>query len=169
MAAPAPPVTSITPSALPTVAQLRAFCAVAEHLHFGEAAAHLHISQPAVSAAVSGLEHTLKARLVERSPRSVSLTPVGATVARQARELLDGLAEMSRSAARQGRRHCGPLRIGMIPTIAPYVLPTLLPAIRKSCPELEPAVTEDFTDRLLDRLAAGQIDIALMALPSGSD
>lgn len=160
---------SVPPSALPTVAQLRAFCAVAEHLHFGAAAADLHISQPAVSAAVSGLEQTLKVRLVERTPRAVTLTPVGVTVAQQARDLLDGLADLARKAAGQGRRHCGPLRLGMIPTIAPYVLPAVLSSIRKSFPELAPAVTEDLTERLLDRLATGHLDLALIALPADAE
>src|SRR3569833_4406892 len=105
-----------TPSSLPTVPQLRAFCAVAEHLHFGAAAADLHISQPAVSAAVSGREQTLKVQLLERTPRGGSLTPRGEELARQARDVLDGLEDLARSAASGGRRHCGPLRIGMIPT-----------------------------------------------------
>jgi LysR family hydrogen peroxide-inducible transcriptional activator len=159
----------VSPSALPTVPQLRAFCAVAEHLHFGAAAADLHISQPAVSAAVAGLEQTLKVQLLERTSRGVQLTPIGATLFAQARGVLDGLEDLVGNAVRGGRRHCGPMRIGMIPTIAPYVLPTVLRTLRKRFPDLEPSVTEDFTDRLLDRLASGRLDVAVMALPSEGD
>ncbi len=160
---------AVTPSALPSVPQLRAFCAVAEHLHFGAAAADLHISQPAVSAAVAGLEQTLKVQLLERTPRCVSLTPIGAEIARQARDVLEGLEDLVRDAAAGGRRHCGPLRVGMIPTIAPYILPTVLGALRKRFPDLEPTVTEDFTERLLERLSSGRLDLAVIALPSGAD
>jgi LysR family transcriptional regulator, hydrogen peroxide-inducible genes activator len=159
---------TVSPSQLPTVPQLRAFCAVADHLHFGSAAAELHVSQPAVSAAVAGLEATLKVQLLERAPRGVSLTPVGEAVATQGRRILEELGDLAESASRQGRRHCGPLRLGLIPTIAPYVLPAVLSALRRRLPELEPAVTEDFTDRLLARLANGRLDVAVMALPSGA-
>jgi LysR family hydrogen peroxide-inducible transcriptional activator len=160
---------TVSPSALPTVPQLRAFRAVADHLHFGEAAAELHVSQPAVSAAVAGLEQTLKVQLLERTSRGVSLTPIGASLAQQTRRILDGLEDLAVSAARQGQRHCGPLRLGMIPTIAPYVLPTVLATLRKRFPDLQPTVTEDFTDRLLAQLTAGKLDVAVMALPSGGD
>lgn len=161
--------TAVSPSSLPTVPQLRAFCAVAEHLHFGAAAADLHVSQPAVSAAVSGLEQTLKVQLLERTSRGVALTPIGASISRQAREVLDGLEDLVGNAVRGGRRHSGPIRIGMIPTIAPYVLPTVLTTLRKRFPDLEPAVTEDFTDRLLERLGSGRLDVAILALPSEGD
>jgi LysR family hydrogen peroxide-inducible transcriptional activator len=157
---------TVSPSALPTVPQLRAFCAVAEHLHFGAAASDLHVSQPAVSAAISGLEQTLKVQLLERTPRGVQLTPIGATLFAQARSVLDGLEDLVGNAVRGGRRHSGPIRIGLIPTIAPYVLPTVLKTLRKNFPDLEPAVTEDFTDRLLERLASGRLDVAVIALPT---
>ena len=156
------------PSQLPNVPQLRAFCAVADHLHFGAAAVELHISQPAVSAAVAGLESTLKVQLLERTSRGVTLTPVGESVAEQGRRILESLGELAVSASRQGRRHCGPLRLGLIPTVAPYVLPSVLAALRRRLPDLEPVVTEDFTDRLLARMAAGRLDVALLALPSGA-
>ncbi|MCW2549333.1 MAG: oxyR [Mycobacterium sp.] len=83
--------------------------------------------------------------------------------------MLDGLEDLVGNAVRGGRRHCGPLRIGLIPTIAPYVLPTVLSTLRKRFPDLEPTVTEDFTDRLLDRLASGRLDVAVIALPSEAD
>jgi LysR family transcriptional regulator, hydrogen peroxide-inducible genes activator len=152
----------------PTVPQLRALVAVADTRHFGEAAARLGTSQPSVSAAVSGLERTLAVPLVERSTRKVLLTPVGEAVATEARGVLDSLDHLVDLAEGGGRPFCGPLRLGVIPTVGPYVLAPLLAAVEQRHPLLRPEVTEAQTAQLLEDLAAGRLEVAVMALPSGA-
>lgn len=151
---------------LPTPAQLRAFVAVADHLHFSDAAAALRMSQPAVSAAVAGLEATLGCTLVERSTRHVLLTPAGEAVAERARAVLGTLDDIGRLAAGARRPLTGVLRLGVIPTAAPYLLPGVLRAFARQLPDLEPAVHEEQTEVLLDRLQAGRVDAAVLALPA---
>jgi LysR family hydrogen peroxide-inducible transcriptional activator len=152
----------------PTLAQLRAFVAVAEELHFGAAATRLGISQPAVSGAVAGLEAALGCSLLERSTRRVLLTRVGEQVAQRARQILVSLDALTEVACEAAEPHTGPLAIGVIPTVAPYLLPVLLPAAHAAFPRLRLDVLEDQTARLLDGLMTGHLDVALMALPSGA-
>lgn len=153
----------------PTVQQLRAFVAVAGTCHFGEAAAQLGVTQPSVSAAIAGLESTLGVFLVERSTRRVVLTPAGTEVVTHARRVLDALDRLVDVAARGGQPFAGPLRIGVIPTVAPYVLPFVFRTLSRHFPLLRPDVKEDQTARLLDDLAHGQLDVVLLALPSGGE
>lgn len=150
----------------PSVPQLRALVAVAEHLHFRDAAAAGGVSQPALSAAVSSLEETLGVQLVERTTRRVLLTPAGERVAAHAREVLEEIGELVEAAASAGRAHTGPLRVGIIPTVAPYLLPTLLGMMRRRFPAYAPRVHEEQTSRLLDDLAAGRLDVGVLALPT---
>lgn len=148
----------------PTVAQLRAFVAVADLQHFREAASSLRVSQPTLSQALSTLEENLNVRLIERSPRRVFVTPDGERLLPLARDVLDAV-EAFRSAALPDTWLSGPLHMGVIPTIAPYLLPTLLPALRIEAPELELHVHEEQTHRLVTGLTEGSIDLAILALP----
>ena len=151
----------------PTIPQLRALVALADTLHFGEAAAELGVSQPSVSSAISGLEAGLDAFLVERSTRRVLLTPVGERVAAEARAVLSSVGRLVEVARQGGQPFSGPLRLGLIPTVAPYVVAPVLRTLARRYPRLQPDITEAHTARLLDDLAAGRLDAVVVALPSG--
>ncbi|MEL6508341.1 MAG: LysR substrate-binding domain-containing protein [Pseudomonadota bacterium] len=148
-----------------TLKQLRYFEALARHLHFGRAAEASAISQPALSTRIKELEQSLGTTLFERGPRHVSLTTFGEDFAVRVREILravDELGDMAR-AARGGLT--GRLRIGVIPTIAPYLLPTLIGELTRAHPEIDVHVRETVTPRLLEELEEGQLDTAILALP----
>ncbi|MFI9270588.1 LysR substrate-binding domain-containing protein [Kitasatospora sp. NPDC052896] len=138
-----------------------------EHLHFREAAAAIGTSQPALSGAVAALEESLGAQLVERTTRKVIITPLGERVAGHARRVLAALTELTEEVEAARRPFTGPLHLGVIPTVAPYLLPTVLRLVRDSYPELELHVHEERTAALLDGLAAGRLDLLLLALPGG--
>ena len=148
------------------MSQLRAFTAVAEHLHFRDAAAAIGMSQPALSGAVAALEETLGVQLVERTTRKVIITPLGERVAAHARGVLAGLHALGEEVEASRRPFTGPMHLGVIPTVAPYLLPTVLQLARDSYPDLELHIHEERTPRLLDGLAAGRLDVLLLALPS---
>ncbi|MGA9874005.1 MAG: hydrogen peroxide-inducible genes activator [Rhodococcus sp. (in: high G+C Gram-positive bacteria)] len=150
----------------PTLSQLRAFVAVAEHRHFGTAAARLKVSQPTLSQALASLEQGLGVRLIERSTRKVLMTTAGAQLLGRARSTVESADGFLAEANGLGARLSGPLRLGLIPTVAPYVLPALLPALRSEYPEVVPFVVEDQTDRLLASLRSGAIEAAVLALPT---
>lgn len=148
-----------------TLKQLRYFQALARHGHFGHAADACAISQPALSLQIKELEQTLGTALFERSARQVYLTGFGAAFAPRARDILravDDLGDLARAAQ---DRLIGRLRIGVIPTIAPYLLPRLIPQLAASHPGLEVHVRETLTDRLLQELHDGRLDAAIVALP----
>ncbi|WP_101382008.1 hydrogen peroxide-inducible genes activator [Kitasatospora sp. GP30] len=151
----------------PSVAQLRAFVAVAEHLHFRAAANAIGTSQPALSGALAALEEALGAQLVERTTRKVIITPLGERVAAHARRALAALNNLTEEVEAARRPFTGPLHLGVIPTVAPYLLPTVLRLVRESYPDLELHVHEERTPSLLDGLAAGRLDVLLLALPAG--
>ncbi|MFQ6331054.1 hydrogen peroxide-inducible genes activator [Nocardia sp. CWNU-33] len=148
----------------PTLSQLRAFVAIAEYRHFGTAAARLSVSQPTLSQALAALEHGLGLQLIERSTRRVLVTAAGMRLLPQAIATLEAADRFVASAAGDGLG--GTLRLGIIPTVAPYVLPALLPELRTRVPALVPQVIEDRTARLLDGLRTGVLDVALLALPT---
>ncbi|MGW0175213.1 LysR substrate-binding domain-containing protein [Rhodococcus sp. NPDC003322] len=150
----------------PTLAQLRAFVAVAEYRHFGTAATRLGVSQPTLSQALAALESGLGVQLIERSTRRVLVTAAGAALLPQAKQILDAADGFVATAAGVGHALSGPLRIGLIPTVAPYVLPALLPALSSELPAVTPQVVEDQTARLLEALRGGVLDVAMLALPS---
>jgi LysR family hydrogen peroxide-inducible transcriptional activator len=155
-------------SGVPTLAQLRALVAVADHLHFGKAAEDLGLSQPSVSGAITGLEAALEVALVERTSRRVVLTPAGQQAAARARRALaevDHLVSLARQPESRGQ---GPLRLGVIPTVAPYVLAPVLRALSRRLPALRLEVTEDQTARLLDGLSGRSLDAVVLALPTGA-
>jgi LysR family hydrogen peroxide-inducible transcriptional activator len=152
-------------SSRPTVAQLRAFLALAEHLHFRDAAAALRMSQPALSGAVAALEETLGTCLVERTTRKVLLTPAGEQVARRAEVVLAELDRLVDEVKAVQGTLVGPLRVGVIPTVAPYLLPIVLPRLAKEFPDLKLSVHEEQTEHLVTELLAGRLDVVLLALP----
>ncbi len=152
----------------PTLSQLRAFVAVAEYRHFGTAAGRLNVSQPTLSQALAALEHGLGLQLIERSTRKVLVTTAGQSLLPQAMATLDAADKFVSSAAGVGDSLTGPLRMGFIPTVAPYILPALLPTLRRNVPSLAVQVIEDQTVRLLDSLRAGVLDVAVVATPTDS-
>ncbi|MEY9843894.1 LysR substrate-binding domain-containing protein [Streptacidiphilus sp. MAP5-3] len=150
------------------MAQLRAFVAVAELRHFREAAASLRMSQPALSGAVAALEEALGVQLVERTTRKVIITPVGERVAVRARCVLGELNALTEEVDAARRPFTGPLHLGVIPTIAPYLLPTVLRLARDHYPDLDLHVHEERTHQLVDGLQSGRLDLLLLALPGGA-
>ncbi|MGE0871634.1 MAG: hydrogen peroxide-inducible genes activator [Kofleriaceae bacterium] len=153
----------------PTVRQLESLVAVSDHRSFRRAASSLGISQPALSAHVQSAEKLLSVQVFERDRRSVLVTPAGEEVIARARDALGAIDSVSDAAHRRGEPLVGPLRLGVIPTIAPYWLPGLLPAVRARFPRLELILREDQTARLLTQLGSGQLDVAFLALPVPGD
>jgi LysR family hydrogen peroxide-inducible transcriptional activator len=150
---------------LPSLRQLRYLVAVAETGHFGRAAERCFVTQSTLSAGLKELESVLRTTLIERDRRTATPTPVGAEIVIRARRLLaeaEDLVDLARGAAAP---LSGPLRIGVIPTIGPYLLPALLPRLRERYPSLQPFLVEDQTARLVERLSAGALDVAILALP----
>jgi LysR family hydrogen peroxide-inducible transcriptional activator len=153
----------------PSIRQLECLVAVAERLSFRKAADALGISQPALSAQVQLAEQLLGVQVFERDRRSVLVTPAGQHVIGCARVALDAVDAVGAAARQQGAPLVGPLRLGVIPTVAPYWLPALLPEVRRRFPHLELVLREDQTARLLAQLHAGVIELALVALPVPGD
>lgn len=150
-----------------TLAQLRAFAAVAEHLHFRDAAAAIGMSQPALSGSVSALEEALGVRLLERTTRKVLLSPAGERIAVRARAVLDAMGGLLEEAEAVRAPFTGVLRFGVIPTVAPYLLPTVLGLFHRRYPRLDLQVHEEQTSSLLEGLAGGRLDLLLLAVPLG--
>ncbi len=150
----------------PTIAGLRAFVAVAEKQHFGTAATSLGVSQSTLSQALAALEAGLGVNLVERSTRRVFLTTQGRQLLPHAQSVVEALGAFTASAAGASDPLQGTLRLGLIPTVAPYVLPTMLSGIAHRLPNLALYVTEDQTERLLLGLREGALDAALIAFPA---
>lgn len=144
---------------------LQYLVAVADHRHFGRAAQACFVSQPTLSMQLKKLEAELGAELVERSPRQVMLTATGQAIAARARDIL-AEAEAIRGLARQARDpRSGTLRLGAFPTLAPYLLPHVVPTLGRRLPDLELLLVEDKTAVLLDQLRSGRLDAAVLALP----
>src|SRR4051812_48145433 len=148
-----------------TLKQLRYLAALAEHRHFGKAAEACSVTQPALSMQIRDLEKDLGADLVERRPGEVILTEIGAEVARRAERVLAGARDLTEFARHSGRLMSGRLRLGVIPTLAPYVLPQILPALQQRFPDLRIELRETQTRNLMDELARGALDAVLLALP----
>ena len=151
-----------------TLKQLRYFEALARHKHFGKAAEDCAISQPALSMQIRELEQSLGAPLVERRPTEVVLTDLGSEIARRAAQLLTGASDLVDFAKHGQKILSGVLRLGVIPTIAPYLLPRVLPALQKQYPELKLELRETQTDVLLDELSRGGLHLLILALPAGN-
>lgn len=140
--------------------------ALAETRHFGRAAERCHVSQPTLSAQLRKLEDFLGVALVERRPRRVALTPAGEAVVERARRMLQD-AEDIRGLARASQDPLsGPLKVGLIPTLGPYLLPRVAPKIAKALPKLALLLHEYQTAPLVERTLAGDLDLAILALPA---
>jgi LysR family transcriptional regulator, hydrogen peroxide-inducible genes activator len=150
---------------LPTLRQLAYLVELSGRLNFRVAAEAQFVTQSTLSAGIKELETLLGVQLVERDNRNVRLTAIGEDVAARARELLASATDLAEAARAAARPLSGPLRLGAIPTIAPYLLPSVLPALRRAHGELKLYLREDVTTRLLERLRAGGLDVALIALP----
>lgn len=148
-----------------TLKQLRYFEALARHRHFGRAAEDRRISQPALSMQIKELEETLGAALFQRSARQVTLTGFGEDAARRARGILRATDELCDLARASQTKLVGRLRIGVIPTIAPYLLPRLVGRLTPLYPELDIHVRETVTPSLIQELGDGRLDTAILALP----
>lgn len=147
-----------------TLRQLGYFRALADHRNFGRAAAAANVSQPALSVQIRGLEDAMGGRLVERRARDILLTPLGRQVLALADEVLGAADRLDRFARDQGTGRRS-LSLGLIPTLAPYLLPGVLAALRASDLSLSVDVREAKTERLIDALQGGALDVAVLALP----
>ncbi|HWB47106.1 MAG TPA: LysR substrate-binding domain-containing protein [Hyphomicrobiaceae bacterium] len=148
-----------------SIRQLRYFSAVAQTGHFGLAAEQCAVTQPALSMQIQDLEKELGLQLLERGRKGVSLTPGGREIAERAARLLADVTDLIDSARQLAGTFSGTLRFGAIPSIAPYLLPQLLPLIRAAHPDLDLQLRETQTQKLLEELVDGQLDVVLLALP----
>jgi LysR family transcriptional regulator, hydrogen peroxide-inducible genes activator len=152
-----------------TLNELRYIVAVADQRHFGRAAGACCVSQPTLSTQIKKLEEQLGVTLFERTNRSVRPTPIGEKVVRKGRKILEEVEDIRMMCRGLMRPLCGARTLGVIPTLAPYLLPRLLPPMRDGYPELELIVVEDLTERLIGRLMEHSLDVAAVALPAGGD
>ena len=148
-----------------TLTELRYIVAVARERHFGRAAETCFVSQPTLSVAVKKLEDELGVTLFERGPGEVSVTPAGTKIVEQAQRVLEEAARIRELAAAGKDPLAGPLRLGAIYTIGPYILPKLIPILRKTAPAMQLLIQENFTHRLAEELKSGEVDVILIALP----
>jgi LysR family hydrogen peroxide-inducible transcriptional activator len=137
--------------------------AVAEEGHFGRASERCHVSQPALSGQIKKLEDQLQVQLFERTNRRVAVTPIGAEVVEKAKRMLMISGEIKDAAAAYADPLAGVLRFGTIPTIGPYLLPSILRPIKEALPKMQLTLSEDFTVELERKLCAGEIDVAVTA------
>lgn len=148
---------------------LKYLVALADHKHFGRAAEASHASQPTLSTQIRKLEEELDVQVFERQPRGVLLTRAGTEIVERARQVLlqvDAIREIARSARDP---QAGSLRLGMFPTLGPYLLPHAVPALHRRYPRLELLLVEEKTEGLLAQLERGELDAAVLALPAGDD
>ena len=150
---------------LPSIKQLRYLAALEKHRHFGKAAKACFVTQPAFSVAIRELESVLNVRLVDRTRNNVTMTGIGREIAAQAGLVLNDLEGLVDIARHQQKPLSGRLSLGVIPTIAPFLLPGLLPKLRKAWPELKLYLVEDQTERIYKQLMHGDLDVILIALP----
>ncbi len=150
---------------LPSIRQLQYLLAVIELRHFGKAAERCFVTQSTLSTGIQELENILEVQLLERTKRKVLPTPLGLEMAEKARQLLTISAEMVTLAHDKKAPLTGPLKLGVIPTISPFLLPKVLPVVRKKFPTLELFLVEEQSANLLQRLDSGELDCAILALP----
>ncbi|MBE6474757.1 MAG: hydrogen peroxide-inducible genes activator [Actinomyces succiniciruminis] len=148
----------------PSFSQLRAFVALCDHQHFGEAASALGVSQPSLSQAITALEKRVDGELVERTTRRVLVTPLGQALLPYAREAVLAAEAFNEAVTNQGAALAGTLRLGVIPTIAPYLVPLVLDGLGRELPLLHPELREMVTGDLLDMLGQGRLDAAIMTI-----
>ena len=148
---------------------LRYLVALADHRHFGRAADASFVSQPTLSTQIRKLEEELGVSLVERAPRKVMLTPVGRDVTERARRIVAEVEQLKESARRSQDPEAGTVRLGLFPTLGPYLLPHVVKRIRERFPRLELLLVEEKSDAILARLRDGRLDAGLLALPVHDD
>lgn len=148
-----------------TLTELRYIVAVAHERHFGRAAAVCYISQPTLSVAVRKLEEELGVKLFERGRTEITPTPIGERIIVQAQRTLEEAAAVKQIAGESGDPLAGPLRLGVIYTIGPYLLPHLIPLMRERAPQMQLLVEEDYTANLSAGLKQGELDVIVIALP----
>ncbi|MCC7247321.1 MAG: DNA-binding transcriptional regulator OxyR [Lysobacter sp.] len=144
---------------------LKYLVALADHKHFGRAAAACFVSQPTLSTQIKKLEEELGVALVERAPRHVMLTPAGRDAAERARVVIAEVEQMKEAARRTQNPEAGTVRLGLFPTLGPYLLPHVVPRIRQRFPQLELLLVEEKTDVILRQLREGKLDAGVLALP----
>jgi len=152
-----------------TLREFRYLVALADYGHFGRAAEACHVSQPTLSTQLKKFEGDLGVVLFERTNKALHITPVGRKIVDQARRVLaeaDALVDLSRAATAP---LAGPLTLGVIPTLGPYLLPWLVPLLKQTYPDLRLVLHEDLTDGLIDSVRSYRIDTALLALPAAPD
>jgi len=148
-----------------TLTELRYIVAVARERHFGRAAEACHVSQPTLSVAVKKLEEELEVKLFERGASEVSVTPLGDEIVRQAQAVIEQAAAIKEIAKRGSDPLAGPLRLGIIYTIGPYLLPELVRRTIERTPQMPLMLVENFTVKLLEMLRSGELDCAILAEP----
>lgn len=148
-----------------TLSELRYVVAVADQRHFGRAAEACHVSQPSLSVAIRKLEDELGVTLFERGRGEVSVTPAGEQVVSQARRVLTEVEQLRAVAVQSQDQLAGPLRLGAIYTIGPYLLPELIPVLRERAPKMPLVIEENYTGRLRERLKHGELDAIIVSLP----
>ncbi len=148
---------------------LRYLVALADHRHFGRAADASFVSQPTLSTQIRKLEEELGVSLVERAPRKVMLTPIGRDIAERARRIVAEADQLKEAARRSQDPEAGTVRLGLFPTLGPYLLPHVVPRIRERFPRLELLLVEEKSDAILARLRDGRLDAGLLALPVHDD
>lgn len=152
-----------------TLQELRYIVALADKGHFVRAADACHVGQPTLSTQLKKLEDYLGVTLFERNKHQMRPTPIGERIIERARRALDVVDEIRELARRDHDPFNGPLRVGVIPTLGPYLIPHLLPAIRAELPQMRLFLREDLTVNLLERLRQGELDVLLLALPVRGD
>lgn len=148
-----------------TLVELKYILAVSQEKHFGRAAARAHVSQPTLSVAINKLEKEIGVKIFERQTGSVRVTEVGERLVEQAYRVLEEV-DLFKDVAMGSKNHLdSPLKIGAIPTIAPYLFPTLIPRLKKIAPKMPLIINEDVTDNLHGKLHRGELDVIILALP----
>ena len=150
---------------MPSVKQLKYLCAVADHRHFSKAAAACHVTQSTLSAAIQELEHQLGVVIFERNRKNVLITPLGEKLLHQARLILGDVEDFVSLAKSHEEALASEIRLGVIPTIGPFLLPHLLRDLRKQFPKLKLYLKEDLSAQLVRHLQQGQLDLIILALP----
>jgi len=150
---------------LPSLRHLRHLIALHAHGHFGRAAEACHVTQSALSASIKELETVLNTTLVDRTKRRVVLTPIGVETSERARKIVKEVEDLVGFTTASREPLSGTLRMGSIPTVGPYLLPRILPGLREAYGRLKLYLVEDLTERLIDALHRGLLDVVLLALP----
>lgn len=153
----------------PTLKQLTYFAALAETRHFGRAAARCHVTQPALSMQIRELEANLGVALIERAPSGPLLTAAGEEVLRRAEAILHAVQDLCDLAQHWQKPLSGRLRLGVIPSVGPYLLPRVLPRLHRVYPDLELSLRESQTAHLVEDLVAGRLDLLILALPIAAE